>query len=106
MGLSLRTSRVVSRATARACVGSFIALLFGSILFLCLVAVLVARLIRDLVSGFINDVWDDGNGAQCPNQLCNVLDWSPVQVASAYSPMLVTLLITLLPQSQLYWPRS
>ena len=32
--------------------------------------------------GFISDVWDGGEGAQCPNGLCNGFDWSPVHLGS------------------------
>ncbi|MHC5112199.1 MAG: carboxypeptidase regulatory-like domain-containing protein, partial [Planctomycetota bacterium] len=36
----------------------------------------------DFTNGVIDDVWDDGDGAQCPNGLCNVFDWSPIHLAS------------------------
>jgi 5-hydroxyisourate hydrolase-like protein (transthyretin family) len=33
----------------------------------------------------IDDVWDGGDGAQCPNNLCNPLDWAAIQVSSGES---------------------
>ncbi|MCH5372987.1 MAG: carboxypeptidase regulatory-like domain-containing protein, partial [Planctomycetes bacterium] len=36
----------------------------------------------DFANGFINDVWDGAEGAPCPNRLCTVTDWTPINLAS------------------------